>query len=88
MLAALVCARLYFSYPWRGQIISTSEWVQSMRKNDHRLDRAARARAAKACPAKGPVISFRDPSNRESPHSLPHPAREKKPATSMACGGC
>jgi hypothetical protein len=52
VFVALISAGLYFSYPRRGPVISTTEWVKLMRENDLKLDRAAKARASKLRPSR------------------------------------
>ena len=68
VLVALVRAGLHFLYPRRRAVISTTEWVKLMRKNDLRFDRAARARAVKPSPSQVSVEPV-----RTSPPVIPHP---------------
>jgi hypothetical protein len=43
-----VCAGLYTKYLRRSGMVSTTEWVRLMRKNNVQFDRATKARAIKS----------------------------------------
>ena len=51
ILLVILCAGLYVNYDRSRAVISTTEWVRLMRKNDLQFDRATRARAAKSHPS-------------------------------------
>ena len=51
MLLVLAGAGLYVKYDQSRAVISTSEWVRLMRKNNIRYDRAARTKANKSRPS-------------------------------------
>jgi hypothetical protein len=51
ILLVPVCAGLYVKFYRSREVISTTEWVRLMRKNDLRFDRATRARATKSRPS-------------------------------------
>ena len=48
LLLVLAGAGLYIKYDQSRAVISTSEWVRLMRKNDMRNDRATKAEANKS----------------------------------------
>jgi hypothetical protein len=48
ILLVPVCVGLYFKRHRSNDVVSTTEWVRLMRKNDSRIDRATRARAIKS----------------------------------------
>ena len=48
ILLVPVCVGLYFKHHRSREVISTTEWVRLMRKNDLRFDRATKARAIKS----------------------------------------
>jgi hypothetical protein len=51
ILLVPVCAGLYVKYYRPPEVISTTEWIRLMRKNDLRFDRATKARTAKSRPS-------------------------------------
>jgi hypothetical protein len=51
LLLVLAGAGLYVRYDQSRAVISTSEWVRLMRKNDMRNDRATKAKANKSRPS-------------------------------------
>jgi hypothetical protein len=51
ILLVPVCAGLYVKYYRPREVLSTTEWVRLMRKNDLQFDRATRARATKSRPS-------------------------------------
>ena len=51
LLLVLTGAGLYVRYDQSRAVISTSEWVRLMRKNDMRNDRATKAKANKSRPS-------------------------------------
>jgi hypothetical protein len=48
ILLVPVCVGLYFKHHRSRNVVSTTEWVRLMRKNDLRFDRATKARAIKS----------------------------------------
>ena len=51
ILLVPVCAGLYVKYYRSREVISTTEWVRLMRKNDLRFDHATKARATRSRPS-------------------------------------
>jgi hypothetical protein len=51
ILLVPVCAWVYVKYYRPREVISTTEWVRLMRKNDLRFDHAKTARATKSRPS-------------------------------------